>query len=96
MTNLMAELVINYIKAGLIGWAVWFVLSVVYMVASFKGDMVLYNSLERRIQTEKTNLNKKSSGWTASGVMRLIFWPYGIIANAVVVDRFVREELKRK
>lgn len=76
MANYYEEILVGYLKAGLIGWIVWFIAAFAYIVASFGTRMDLYEV-------------KKEGGKKLSfiGVLRLVLWPWGILdASRVLVN----------
>ena len=85
----MEEFLISYVKAGLIGWGVWFVLSVLYILISFGLDISLYRDLSDDNGNQKT-------GWSLRGIFVLILWPWGMISKAKQVVMEVETRLKRK
>ena len=83
----MEAFLVSYVKAGLIGWGVWFVLSLLYVLTSFGLDISLYR--------DAANDDKKS-GWTLRGIAGLVLWPWGMVSSARALVAEVENRLKRK
>ena len=76
MANYYEGILVGYLKAGIIGWIIWFIAAFVYIIASFGTRMDLYEVKEEG--------GKKLS---FIGVLRLVLWPWGILdASRVLVN----------
>ena len=81
------ELFIGYVKAGLIGWAVWFALALGYVLWSFKLDLKLYQTKDGGDKKAKLSLR---------GILSLIAWPWGMLASTHALVKHVNTRLSGK
>lgn len=80
-------LLIGYVKGGIVGWCVWFVLALAYVLWSFKFNMELYKTDEKGGKKPKLSLR---------GFLTLIFWPWGMMEMTHELVKHVRAELYGK
>lgn len=90
--NLEAFLV-QWIKSGLIAWAVWFVETIVYIAAATKCDLVKINRIREDEDEEETDFRKLKMKHILAVVLRTIIWPWGLVDRSVAVVREVERVL---
>lgn len=78
-------ILIGYLKAGIIGWIVWFAASLVYVFLSFGTNLTLYRT------------DAKGDGkWGFKAIMRIILWPYGMMYLTHELVKHVEKKLHGK
>jgi hypothetical protein len=90
--NLEAFLV-QWIKSGLIAWAVWLIVSMVYIAAATKCDLVKINRIREDEDEEETDFRKLQLMYKLVVVLRTIIWPWGLVDRSVAVVREVERVL---
>lgn len=80
--NYFIRLAVGYVTGGIVGWAVWFVLALAYVLWSFKLDLSLYS-------TEA----KGGTKWSMHTILQVIFWPWGIMESTHYLVRHVNKKL---
>ena len=83
--NYIGDLVAGYLKAGIIGWIVWFISAFIYIFLSFGTDLDMYRTKEVK--------GKKLS---FSGILRIIIWPWGMLDLTHELVKHVRLRLTGK
>lgn len=81
------ELFIGYVKAGVIGWIVWFAMALLYVLWSFKLNLEMY-------RTEGTGDKKKKL--SLRGFLSLVLWPWGMLASTHSLVKHVTARLSGK
>ena len=90
--NLMTFL-INWMIAGIIGWAIWFIAAFIYQSVSIPSDDFTLDEHMDRVLPIMEELYRNEPPWMA--VLRIIVWPVGIMHRTRMVISFVREYNRR-
>ena len=86
MASYTTDILIGYMKAGVIGWIVWFVAAFVYVFLSFGTNLELYH-------VDKKGEKKGLSFW---GILQIIAWPYGMLYLTHELVKHVDKKLSEK
>lgn len=84
---------VQWIKSGLIAWAVWFIVTLVYIVAATKCDLVKINRICENEDEDETDFRKLQLKYKLAVVLRTIIWPWGLVDRSVAVVREVERVL---
>jgi hypothetical protein len=80
------NLVFNYVLAGIIGWIVWYLVALIYVIASFGTNLSMY-------RTTKEVKNKK---WSLADILGIIAWPWGMLDQTYKLVKHVKLRLSRE
>ena len=78
--------VFNYVIAGIIGWIVWYLVALIYVIASFGANLSMY-------RTTKEVKNKK---WSLADIFGIVFWPWGMLDQTHKLVEYVKFRLSRE
>lgn len=87
MGGYATNLFVGYVKGGIVGWAVWFIAAVGYMLWSFGLDPAMYRDGDEE---------KGGRKWTLRGILIIILWPWGIMYGTHEVVKFVDKKMIEK
>lgn len=85
-THYIENLALNYVIAGIIGWIVWYLVALIYVIASFGTNLSMY-------RTTKEVKNKK---WSLADILGIIAWPWGMLNEAHKLVEYVKFRLSRE
>lgn len=86
MASYTTDILIGYMKAGIIGWIVWFAAAFVYVLLSFGTKLELYHVDEKG----------EKKGPSFLGILRIIAWPYGMLYLTHELVKHVDNKLSGK
>jgi len=84
---------VSWIKSGLIAWAVWFVLSCVYVIVKTGADPVKIGRFSEEVSNPETEFKNLSFAAKAYVIARIIVWPWGVADRSVGLVRAVERVL---
>lgn len=77
MMNLMMEMMANYVKYGMIAWAIWFTGMISYTAWIIARNLTAY-----MVRKDKLSINKIGKYTKLNGIQKIartVIWPWGII-----------------
>lgn len=77
MTNLMMEMVANYVKYGMIAWAIWFTGMISYTAWIIARNLTVYMVRKDKLSINK--IGKDAELNVVQKIVRTVIWPWGII-----------------
>jgi len=77
--------VFNYVVAGIIGWIVWYLVALIYVIASFGANLSMYRTKEVK--------NKK---WSLADIFGVVFWPWGMLDQTHKLVKYVKLRLSKE
>lgn len=80
------NLVFNYVIAGIIGWIVWYLVALIYVIASFGANLSMH-------RTTKEVKNKK---WSLVDILDIVAWPWGMLDQTYKLVEYVKLRLSRE
>jgi hypothetical protein len=86
------ELCIEWIKAGLIGWGVWFIAAIIWTLIATKGNPGLIDRLTKNVDGPK--YRDLPIEHQIRIVLRILLWPWGLLECSQILNRELKKVLE--